>query len=171
MAVLKKWDLVNFMITKHRKEYGKEISPIKLQKGLYFLYAFWGGKIRSQQLVSDDSSEDDITEMTEMETSYDENLFEANFEAWAYGPVDREVYVWFKELTDDEKIGINQESLSTDEDVSWYLNDLLTRIYNSNDFGLVDLSHEDKCWRDVFNPSFKMKMNNDDILQEYATHQ
>ena len=165
MCVLCKEDLINYMITKHRRDFNEEISPIKLQKGLYFLYAYWGGKIRKSQFII---TNDEIPEMTEMGFShYDPHLFDADFEAWAYGPVDRDVYIWFKNLGTNIK-DIEQYTLTNDEYVLGYVDDLLDRIFNSNDFGLVDLSHDDRCWRDIFDPNKKNKMDNERIINEYT---
>ena len=91
MSLIKKIDLTNYLITKYKEIHDNEkITERKLQKGLYFLYAFQGGKIRSQQLISNN---DEIEEMTEMMFDYDEDLFDACFEAWSYGPVDREIHL------------------------------------------------------------------------------
>lgn len=168
MALLEKQNLVNYMITKYKKEHnGERITPITLQKGLYFLYAFWGGKIRAQTFSS---KNDEVKEMTEMSFNYEEDLFDAKFEAWTYGPVDREIYVWFKTLSDKEFDSINVDNLIGLEhyDVKKYIDDLLERIFNTSDFGLVDLSHEDRCWSTVYNPTHKNEMNNDMIKDEYA---
>lgn len=167
MTVLDKQELVEYLITKYKDKFnGDKISPIKLQKGLYFLYAFWGGKIKSQML----SSIDDIKEMTEMQFNYDEDLFDAKFEAWTYGPVDREVYIWFKNLRNDEYNEINQKTLIiVDSNVIGYIDNLIDKILNTNDLVLVDLSHEDKCWSSVYNPTKKNAMSNEAIKCEYAS--
>ena len=163
--LLDKFDLAKYLITKHKEKFNnRKISPIKLQKGLYFLYAYWGGKIRSQTLV-DDTNEG----MTEMTFSYDEDLFEASFEAWAYGPVDRDVYGWFRNMSTEQYNEINYSVLEgIDSQVSGYIEDLTNKILNTNDFVLVDLSHEDQCWSSVFNPSKKAPMSSDAIKTEYA---
>lgn len=55
------------------------ISPIKLQKSLYFLFAYWGSFIRMNKENADS---------VEVNYSiYDENLFDDKIEAWTYGPV------------------------------------------------------------------------------------
>lgn len=166
MPIVNKFELAKYMISEHWSSFDKIISPIKLQKGLYFLYAFWGGKIRSAQF--EDENGDSMIEDIELYSTLDEHLFEADFEAWAYGPVDRDIYVWFKELTLDEKNKIRNIDLDIEDCIKLYLKDLLNRIFNSNDFGLVDLSHEDRCWREVYNPTRKNKMDSEAIITEYA---
>lgn len=55
------------------------ISPIKLQKSLYFLFAYWGQFIRKNK-ENKDSVEVDYS-------NYEECLFNDRIEAWTYGPV------------------------------------------------------------------------------------
>lgn len=55
------------------------ISPIKLQKSLYFLFAYWGQFIRKNK-ENQDSVEVDYS-------NYNEFLFDDRIEAWTYGPV------------------------------------------------------------------------------------
>ena len=50
MAILNKNILRDYLITKYKERFSDtKITAIKLQKGLYFLYAFWGGK--TEQLI------------------------------------------------------------------------------------------------------------------------
>lgn len=164
MAILEKQELVNYLITKHKEKYPKtSISSIKLQKGLYFLYAFWGGKMRSARLF------DDFEEMmVEMELSYDEDLFNATFEAWAYGPVDKEVYIWFTNLSKDDYEKIYCPILHVDEIIIGYIDDLIHKILNTNDFTLIDIAQEDECWKQVYDSTKKNKIDNDAIKKEYS---
>lgn len=157
MAILDKAELVNYMITKHRNDYGDDISPIKLQKGLYFLFAFWGGQVIKQK----------NNKNLEIEMNFDENLFDADFVAWAYGPVDKNVYSKYKKMSDDEKKLINQNKLNCEKVIKDFVDNLLDRIFASNDFGLVDLSHEDEVWKK--NHKYSDKMPSEDIINEYAS--
>lgn len=164
MAILEKQELVNYLITKHKEKHPKtQISPIKLQKGLYLLYAFWGGKMRSARLL--DGFEDT---MVEMKFSYNEDLFEASFEAWAYGPVDKEVYIWFKNLSKDDYDKIYCPILHIDEIIIGYIDDLIHKILNTNDFILIDIAQEDECWKQVYDSTKKNKIDNELIKREYS---
>lgn len=161
MAILNKMDLAKYIILKHMSEFETDISPIKLHKSLYFLYAYWGSKIELSKIKADDV----ISEMVEMDFSdYDEQLFDADFEAWAYGPVDRDIYLWCKENHIDTSL---KYSLNVEKEILDYIDDLLIRIFNSSDFGLVDLCQEDNCWKSVYNSSFKNKINSQLIIEEY----
>lgn len=80
--LLKKEELVRYIIYKYKAEFGKEISNIKLQFCLYFLYAMWGGKVLA---VKDD-------ENYEPYSTFNLYLFDAKFEAWKFGPIDKTVW-------------------------------------------------------------------------------
>lgn len=165
MPLLNKKDLACYIIERYNKDYNKEISPIKLQKSLYFLFAMWGGKIADAQREGDEDTEDDETF-----SSYDKYLFDASFEAWRYGPVDREIYNMFKngELKCSNSLEKMFDS-SKLELVKGYIDDILTKIFNTNDFSLVDLSHEDKCWKDAINIGVNTLISNDDIIRDYQS--
>src|SRR5699024_7177023 len=60
-------------------------TQIKVQKTLYLLFAYYGatyGKINNR-----DTKDDQFDEQ-----SYPKYLFNADFQAWRYGPVERDVY-------------------------------------------------------------------------------
>ena len=60
-------------------------SRIKIQKTLYLLYAFYGATYGNLNLNEDEENEF-------VGQNYPKYLFDANFEAWRYGPVEKEVY-------------------------------------------------------------------------------
>ena len=165
MSLLKKESLASYMINKYNADYSYDVTPIKLQKGLYFLFAFWGGMIRKAK-NNKINAELDVSK-------YDEFLIEPNFEAWTYGPVDVDIYKEFK--YENEKFSNKDElvnKLDCDRFTADYIDNLLDRIFVTNDFGLVDLSHEDNSWRDAYNEdSLHIKMNPESIIEEYAERQ
>ena len=138
-----------------KKFNGDEISPIKLQKSLYFCFAYWGGFVRRGK-----------SEKTEFSTNkYSEILFSNKIEAWVYGPVVPDVY-HEKNL---EKYEDN--SIFTDGIMQNYINGILDDVLVANDFKLVEVSHQDKCWKKHFNK--KSIFHNDtipadEIISEYA---
>ena len=73
-----KTDLVNHLFAKLETP-----SPIKIQKTVYLLFAFYGatyGQLKTNP-------------PTELETiNYPRYLFKPNFEAWYYGPVDLDIH-------------------------------------------------------------------------------
>ena len=160
MNKLEKLDVVKFLMAHHKMKYKRDISPIKLQKGLYFLYAFYIKYRNAVETECDDS----------VINSAPNTLFDANFEAWSYGPVDPEIYVQFK--TNKINIeGFNSvqylSSLSKKNSfMSEFLEGLTQQIFNSGDFGLVELSHRDACWKE--HSADRSSITEAEIIDEYS---
>ncbi len=167
MAVIQKNDLVKYLLENHKNRFGSEISPIKLQKALYFLFAFYAGKTSLLNL-GNPFSENDIGQNDTM-------LFDADFEAWVYGPVDSTVYFDFK----NDKFSLagfesNNFLDSLDDFTRGYVQDMTDKIFNTSDFTLVDLSHDDSSWKSKFdrnNPRASGKISNESIINEYANRE
>ena len=170
--VFDKQNLVDYIINKYAKDFGNRlISPIKLQKGLYFLFAFWGGKIRGGR------GREDVELPVD---DFHDCLFNANFCAWKYGPVDREIYNQFKHYRNIDDVKLPQEvdlqHLPDISDREYYfakdfVESYLNRIFITSDFGLVDLSHKDECWKKAFysdDTPIDNEINSEDIINEYV---
>ena len=172
-VLLDKDELVRYIICKYKKSKPElaEISPIKLQKSLYFLFAMWGGKVSSAQ--NDGHIE---TEDATIYARFHRYLFDAKFEAWKFGPVDKEVWKKYRDNVYDScfndcnelSLHFNTDNKFEENTASEYIDGLLQRIFITSDFGLVDLSHEDECWKRAYK-SEDPRMNNDIIIREYAT--
>lgn len=138
---------------------GGEISPIKLQKSLYFCFAYWGGFVRKSKIAK---SEIDLSH-------YSEKLFDNKIEAWVYGPVVPDVY---HEKDDLEKYIKENEELFTDSYMQEFVNDVLKDVLACNDFTLVDTSHQDQCWKKHFKKNALFHNDEipaEEIIKEYAT--
>ena len=155
-------------IRKKYLEYGgnidkRIISPIKLQKSLYFLFAYWGQFIRDNK-ENQDSVEVDYS-------YYSEFLFEDRIEAWTYGPVVPEVFIAEKNgFLDTYNI---ENFLEGEEDrvKKEFIDNLLRQLFAADDFGLVRLSHEDECWkRHYFESDEKhnREIPKEEIIDEYT---
>lgn len=103
------------------KKLEPDVSPLKLQKSLYFMYAYYGAL-------------------------YGKELFQAEFEAWDYGSVIREVYLKNKEgiydLNDFDETSIEQEQQE-------YIKDMFRQIDTVSDFSLVGRNHIDEVWQEA----------------------
>lgn len=147
----------------HLQKILKNTGPIRLQKTLYFLYAFYGatyGSITSGENIS------------ELDNQYPAELFPVEFEAWEYGPVIRDVY--FKnrqgEYEDIEDFTENHLQSKQDKDVIDFLDSLTHQLNEMSDFALVDRSHVDKAWSEKFDSNNKYSNNsidNDALISEY----
>lgn len=168
-TLINKDKLIGYLEYLHINKFDKPISRIKLQKALYFLYAYW-----IKTLTIANSTENEIKDLV---SGLSDHLFDAKFEAWAYGPVDREVYGNHKNnnispLTDKEVTIFNNDISEKSTYLQEYLDSMIQRIFNTSDFGLVDLSHKDSSWKNNYkgpnhNPFDKSDMSHEDIAKDY----
>lgn len=136
-----------------------ELSPLKLQKGLYFLYAYYGATY-GEANQEDGESEQDY--------NFPKRLFKDNFEAWTYGPVIRTVYNNNKE----GKYGSAEKTEDISEvndipEVRLFIDELFGQINSVSDFSLVDRSHEDISWQNAYNDGKSTLIDNDALVREY----
>ena len=139
------------------------ISPIKLQKSLYFLFAYWGQFIRSNK-ENKDSVEVDYS-------YYSEFLFDDRIEAWTYGPVVPEVFIaekneFFGYINNDGYLEDEQDRVKKE-----FIDNLLRQLFAADDFGLVRLSHEDECWKRHYienDEKHNREIPKEEIINEYT---
>ena len=113
MAITNAKALAVYIKDEYRKATGgQEISPIRLQKALYFCFAYWGGFVRKGKNAKQ-LSEVDLDQV-------DEILFDDQIEAWVYGPVIPNVYKADKEGT-LEKNRLLIEELFKDINIKNYI--------------------------------------------------
>ena len=140
----------------------KIISPIKLQKSLYFLFAYWGQYIRKNK-ENKDSVEVDYSDLNEW-------LFDDRIEAWTYGPVVPEVFMYERAgLLDKEP---DCDYLKNEDIKKEFIDNLLDQLFEIDDFGLVRISHEDECWRRNYIESderHNREIPKEEIINEYAS--
>lgn len=138
-----------------------EISPIKLQKTLYFLFAYWGQYIQKNQ---------NNLESVEVDYStYNKYLFDDIIEAWTYGPVIPSVFHAdkMKAIKNEAEEGYLEDDIVKKEFIDY----LLPQLFDISDFGLVDLSHQDQCWKMHYDENEKKHNNEipkDEIIDEYC---
>ena len=158
-----KTDLVNYLY-----EVLDNPSPIKIQKTLYLLFAYYGATYGKINLSND--SELDISNYTEF-------LFEPNFEAWMYGPVDFEVYERNKNGEySAQKLSFeslnNELNLSEKQNIVNFSDNIIRQTNVADDLSLVDRTHEDESWSVPYekgNGAAHIPMNPYQIVEEYST--
>ena len=139
----------------YKEKFYKDITPIKLQKALYFCFAYWGGFVQQSK-----------TPFAEIEINKSDWLYDQDIEAWVYGPVVPDVY---HETNLDEYN--NPELFKGNEDVKDYIDGVLDDVLKVSDFKLVEVSHRDKCWIKHFDINAEYhneKIDKKDIIEEYA---
>lgn len=158
-----KTDLVNHLFYKL-----SDASPIKIQKTLYFLFAFYGATYGTL------SNEESVRELESV--NYTNFLFKPNFEAWKYGPVDDDVYQAYREdkykaveLTEDK---LNERlTLSEKRNVIQFIDSIIQQTDEVDDFTLVDRTHEDDAWSKPYeenNGENHIQMDPQKIVDEYV---
>lgn len=148
--------LACYIMDRYKLISDKEISPIKLQKSLYFCFAYWGGFVRKMKIGNN-----------EVNKEFNELLFDNMIEAWVYGPVVPDVY-HEKNL---ENYNSKYENPFGDDFIKGYIDGVLADVLSSNDFKLVEVSHQDKCWKKNFKPNSKyhnLTIPFEEIISEYA---
>ena len=134
----------------------REISPLKLQKSLYFCFAYWGSFVYCGEKNE-----------TELNLDFSKYLFSEPIEAWVYGPVVPEVYRSKEYLEKCNPV----EIFKGKEYIRDFIDGILKDVLLVSDFRLVEISHQDKCWQNNFNPSdlrHDKEIDKDEIIREYA---
>ncbi len=159
-AIFDSKQLACYVSDMYNKEYGKEISEIKLQKVMYFLFAYWGGFIAKNDFES-----------VEEKFDYSKYLYDTKIQAWVYGPVLPEIYsLNKKKQLNDYRIS-EKELFKDKEFVKETIDSIMYDLFELSDFKLVSLSHEDNVWKNNFdiNSEFhNQAMELDSIIKEYA---
>ncbi len=159
-------DLASYVAKKYKYKFNSDISSIKLQKSLYFLFAYWGGFVRKAKLAA---GEGQIEELNE---DYKEYLFDNKIEAWIYGPVVVDVYHKFDRINLANDYDLAQKIRALPNEVLAFIDDLLDDLFTVSDFKLVDISHSDDCWKKNFKEDdikHNREIHKEDIINEYST--
>ena len=147
-----------YIKNKYHEEYKMEISPIKLQKALYFCFAYWGGLIAK--------SKENVKYVEENLSDENEILFDNRIEAWVYGPVVPDVY-----REKNLESFCEQDPFNGNELLKTTIDDILSDLFKVGDFKLVSISHDDLCWQnafDIYDSCHETEIKKAKIIDEYA---
>lgn len=131
-----------------------EITPVKLQKGLYFLFAFY---INTYSI-------EPKNKIIETEYKFPKYLFKADFEAWTYGPVIRDVYLKFK---NKDYTPLQHQFSKENNEIKIFIKDVMEMILEKSDFALIDRVQEDLAWKKAYQKQKCSILNIKDIENEY----
>lgn len=159
------FDDVDNLVTR-LKRLDPDMGPIRLQKSLYFLFAFYGATFGSIEGTTEEG------ELSEIENLYPKKLFKGAFEAWQYGPVIRDVYFKNKNGAYDKNEDTTELFYTErdDREVLKFIDNLLEDLNEMSDFALVDRTHQDKSWKNKFDPKKPYSNNiidNEELVAEY----
>ena len=138
-------------------------TPLKIQKSLYFLWAFYAVTYGS----IDYSHKSEFSQIDK----YPLQLFPASFEAWPDGPVLNKIYAEDKDNSITPSLEKKHCTTKMEKDVWAFIDDMIMQINPINDFGLVARSHQDKAWQDAYHAGKNhCKMNEEDIIRDYQKY-
>ena len=137
-----------------------EIGSLRLQQGLYFLFAYYGALYGQE-------ARDGVFEGSANAPTY---LFDTIFEAWQYGPIIKEV--WFNDKQEEyysnsDMISEAISKVSLQSEIQMFIDELFGQINSINVLKLIDRSHMDKSWKEAYRQGRATKMDNDVIIAEY----
>lgn len=115
-------DVANWFISQFDKDSGDVITHLKVQKLLYFSEAW------CQVLLN-------------------KELFSENMEAWAHGPVVREVFNHFRD-SNWSPLNATEEVIEFDEDTQDILLQVLDAYADVSAKTLENLTHQDHPWKE-----------------------
>ena len=169
MAYFDKVKLAGYITYRYHKDKGITISPLKLQKSLYLLYGMWAGNARIVNNAIRQQCNDKPS--VEFSTEFDEDLFESDFEAWQYGPVDPSIYHAYKEneLKEVAHLSVVQRKKEPQTGtVVEFVDDILDQTFEISDFSLIDLTRKDIAWSNNFTTTgCDTRIQKDQIKDEY----
>ena len=128
-----------------------KITPLKLQKSLYMLFAFYIVAIRSGHETNKDVPD---------------RLFKADFEAWSSGPVIRDVYQKLKDNGYQAR-AYSFRIKALDLEIRDFIDSLVSQIVEKSNFALMTRSREDNCWKNAIAKGKTTSISMDDIVAEY----
>ena len=146
----------DYLAIRYKEQYREDISILKMNKVLYFCFAYYGAYVRAGK---------NNKENIELEISEDvkEYLFNVEFKAGAYGP-------YIESLPQYENRYSIQGTYIQDiynSEALKYLDPLIRDLFNANEFDLMDISKKDEEYQRAKDNNYGI-MNNDNIIDEYC---
>lgn len=160
-GILDAKELAGYIKYNYKQANNIEISPIKLQKSLYFLFAYWGGMVRKAK------NNPDYVEDKRL-LSQNERLYDDIIQAWVYGPVIPEVY---REKNLERFYKPEKDIFNGNIFLKETIDSILNDVFVIPDFKLVSISHEDKSWQNNFSiidATHEKEISKEEIINEYA---
>lgn len=153
-----------YLAIRYKEQYGEDISILKMNKVLYFCFAYWSSYVRTGKNNIDNMEVKQID-------NFSEYLFDVKFKAGAYGPYivnlpncDNKYFIQYEEEKElHNYIVKNQYS----GEVYKFLDPLIRDLFEANEFDLMDISMKDKEYKRAKNNNYGI-MNNEKIINEYC---
>lgn len=146
----------DYLAIRYKEQYREDISILKMNKVLYFCFAYYGAYARAGK---------NNKENIELEIYEDvkEYLFNVEFKAGIYGPYIESLPKYQNRYSIQ---GTYIEDIYNSE-VLKYLDPLIRDLFNANEFDLMDISKKDEEYKRAKNNNYGI-MNNENIIDEYC---
>jgi hypothetical protein len=143
-------DLVNHILTK----FPDEPWVLRLNLTLYFLFVTYAAAYNPENEIEYDLSEQPrfVADLT--------------FTADKYGPQDYSV----KEKLKNEYYQPKEypfQNNQVDQNVKWFIDDILNQLKDVDDFSLVDRTHQDNAWFNAYYNTESKIMSKDQMILDY----
>ncbi|BDV02115.1 MAG: hypothetical protein HPAVJP_0040 [Candidatus Hepatoplasma vulgare] len=170
-GIFEKTELAHYVSLLYEKEYNEKISSIKLQKSIYFLFAYWAGFGKKLS--------EEIKEKKEKGKINEIYLFKnPRFQARQFGPVEIDIFSEYNEnikLSDIENINESIEDISKklkkiNSEAKNFVDSFLTKnIFKISDFSLAIRSHKDLSWKKAWKTKENKNkfISSEKIVEEY----
>lgn len=154
----------DYLAIRYKEQYGEDISILKMNKVLYFCFAYWGAYVRIGKNNIDNIEVDRLED-------YSDYLFDTEFKAGVYGPymknlskINNKYFIQYeKEKELHNFIVKNQYS----GNVFKFLDPLIRDAFEANEFDLMDISMKDEEYKRAKDNNYGI-MDNDKIIDEYC---
>lgn len=154
----------DYLAIRYKEEYGEDISILKMNKALYFCFAYWGAYVRMGKNNIDNIEVDGVE-------NYSEYLFNAEFKAGAYGPYitrlpkfQNKYFIQYEKAKELDNFIVKGQY---NGNVYKFLDPLIRDLFNVNEFDLMDISKKDEEYQRVKDNNYGI-MDNDKIIDEYC---
>ena len=163
-AIFNVRSFADYLAIRYKEQYGEDISILKINKVLYFCFAYWGAYVRMGKR-NIDNMEVKIPEY------FKEYLFDTKFKAGVYGPYierlpkcNNKYVIQYKEDKELHKFIVYH---TYNGNVYKFLEPLIRDLFKANEFDLMDISMKDEEYKRAKNNNYGI-MNNDKIINEYC---
>lgn len=154
----------DYLAIRYKEQYGEDISILKMNKVLYFCFAYWGAYVRMGKNNIDNIEVDGLED-------YSEYLFDTEFKAGIYGPyieiLPQSQYRYVIQYGEDKELHNFIIKNQYGGNVYKFLDPLIRDLFEANEFDLMDISMKDEEYKRAKNNNYGI-MDNDKIIDEYC---
>mgnify|MGYP000845797727 CR=1 FL=1 len=154
----------DYLAIRYKEQYGEDISILKMNKVLYFCFAYWGAYVRMGK------NNIDNIEMDGLE-NYSEYLFDTEFKAGVYGPymknlskINNKYFIQYEKEKELHNFIVKNQYGGN---VYKFLEPLIRDAFEANEFDLMDISMKDEEYKRAKDNNYGI-MDNDKIIDEYC---